>query len=563
MVDRSRGPEVKPEVVFVFELIEDVIKGKIRVPNFQRPFVWRRDQMRDLLDSVYREYPIGSLLFWETEIVLSSVSWIGPVKLPDVGMGPLSYLLDGHQRLSTLVGVLAPRNEDQSPRPGDDDPRRWEIWFNASTDEFEHPGPSDFMRPWHFPLHKLLDTVGFLEEAERMRTQGGERGQEYVSKMQQLVRRFQVYKLPVIKIKNTDLNNAVDVFARLNSTGRRMTPDQMVSALTYAEHCPGEVRFRLADEIDRLLEMLDDRGFGGLDRTIVLRAALATMDEDIYETNWTRLSQKRRVSIQEGLPQAIDPTRDALEEAVGFLTRINVFNDRLLPYAMQMVVLSAFFSRCRQPTEDQLSFLERWFWVSSFTGWFASSNPSRISRLVKELREVVSNNPSPDQLENQRLDEPALPFPATFTTASARARVFLCVLLNEGPLLPEGPTIERPWRLIAEHGPRAIGYISTNREVDKDLRSSPANRILKVDISKRADATTWLLELGDEHRDAVLKSHGIPIDAFEDLKRGSIDDFLQKRQQHLIELECAFMKKVGVTLPVDRTPMPSAIDTDE
>jgi uncharacterized protein with ParB-like and HNH nuclease domain len=54
-------PEVKPEVVFIYQLIRDVVAGKVRIPRFQRPFIWRREQMLDLLDSIRLQYPIGSL----------------------------------------------------------------------------------------------------------------------------------------------------------------------------------------------------------------------------------------------------------------------------------------------------------------------------------------------------------------------------------------------------------------------------------------------------------------------------------------------------------------------
>jgi len=564
MVERSGGPEVKPEVVFVYELIDQVVRGRIRVPDFQRPFVWRRDQMCSLLDSIYREYPIGSLLLWETDTKLSSVSWIGRVKLPEHSDGSVAYLLDGHQRLSTLVGVLAPEDATRFRVPDDEDPERWKIWFNARTEEFDHRGPGESTHYWYFPLNKLMDTVAFLEEADRMRKDGGEEGQEYVGKVQHLARRFQSYKLPVIRIMNTDLNNAVDVFARLNSTGQKMTSDQMVSALTYAEEEPGEVKFRLADRIDELKDLLSGYGFGGLDRTIILRAVLATLREDIYETNWTRLSQRRRTDMQNGLPDAIKPTAAALESAAKFLIDIDVASDRLLPYSMQMVVLSAFFFGCKgAATTEQREFLRRWFWVSSFTGWFSTSNPSRTGWLVTEFREKVSRAARPTTLEHLQLDEPAQPFPSAFDTRSARARALLCMLLGKCPRKPTGERIEEPWRLIAEQGSNAIGYVSTARTIEKELQSSPANRILRVDIRKRGQATSWLTTLGEDVRDEVLRSHGIPPDAYGDLIRGDINTFLRKRMDYLMDLEREFMIRNGVTPPTDRQPMPSAIDTGD
>lgn len=60
----ERRPEAR--TVRVEDLLAEVGRGRIRVPEFQRLFRWERDNARELLDSIYRGYPIGTLLLWET-----------------------------------------------------------------------------------------------------------------------------------------------------------------------------------------------------------------------------------------------------------------------------------------------------------------------------------------------------------------------------------------------------------------------------------------------------------------------------------------------------------------
>jgi uncharacterized protein with ParB-like and HNH nuclease domain len=50
----------------VFGLIEDIKQGEVALPDIQRPFVWGTIKVRDLLDSMYKGFPVGYLLFWET-----------------------------------------------------------------------------------------------------------------------------------------------------------------------------------------------------------------------------------------------------------------------------------------------------------------------------------------------------------------------------------------------------------------------------------------------------------------------------------------------------------------
>ncbi|MCI5145033.1 MAG: hypothetical protein D3923_05760, partial [Candidatus Electrothrix sp. AR3] len=317
----------------------------------------------------------------------------------------------------------------------------------------------------------------------------------------------------------------------------------------------------IAEVIDKLLEMLDDYGFGHINRTIILRGLLACMEEDIYRTDWTRLTDKKRGELQCRLPTIVEPTMAAMERAAQFLNSIGVYNDRLLPYSSQIVILTAFFLNCKQPSRRQSEFLKRWFWVSSYTGWFASASTTRVGHLMNEMRDKVSLESAPSTLENMRMEEPAQSFPKTFNMSSARARTWLLVLLGLNPMDNNGKLLPKPWKLVAEHGPNAVGYIAATVQ-NKDLGSSPANRILRI-TKDRSQGWNWLSDLKKNARNEVLESHGIPSKAWEPLLSGDRDAFIKMRQDHLIQLEIDHMKEQGVALPLDATtPQAAPIDTE-
>jgi hypothetical protein len=555
--------EVKPEVAFLYELIREVLAGKVRIPKFQRPFVWRRDQMLELLGSLHLQYPIGSLLVWETDEPLASSDWVGPVHISKSKQGFASYVLDGQQRLSTLVGALQKPRESEDANAESDDPGRWSIWFNAKTKGFEHHRHEEKCEAWHFPLWSLMDTVEFLKECQRILESSDSEAVTYVNAIQDLTRTFSSYKMPVIRLRNTKLSQAVDIFARLNSKGQTMSPDQMVSALSYSE-VEGRSTFNLAEEIDELINRLDDLGFGEINRTVVLRSFLAAMEVNIYRADWTRLTDISRGELSKSLPTVIEKTGEALVSAVKFLHSLGVYTTRLLPYAMQLVVLAAFFLKCEKPTLEQISFLRRWFWVSSFTSRFASGNPSRDGELVAEFRDEISQISSPTGLKNMRMDTAADSFPANFDMRSARARTWLIVLLSLKPKDQNGKEISSPWSAIAQHGPNAIGRVLAT-VLDKELAASPANRIFRIDMENRAQARSWLLVLSNlqlEVRNVILESHGISSTAFDFLMKNDTDNFLRTRRDHLIAIERDFMKKERVTLPLDLEPRQSAIDSE-
>lgn len=98
----STGKVIKdpsPSVDRIDDLAKRILNGDIYLRKFQREFVWERQQVLDLLDSVARNYPIGSVLLWQSKQELRSEDKIADVeiKLPKPDY-PVNYLLDGQQR---------------------------------------------------------------------------------------------------------------------------------------------------------------------------------------------------------------------------------------------------------------------------------------------------------------------------------------------------------------------------------------------------------------------------------------------------------------------------------
>jgi uncharacterized protein with ParB-like and HNH nuclease domain len=97
----------KPDVLRIEELVIRVKTGDIKLPKFQRPFVWKKTNILELLDSIYKGYPIGSILLWFTKQKLAKERNIADLAIDERNEEyPTNYLLDGQQRLSTLCWAL-------------------------------------------------------------------------------------------------------------------------------------------------------------------------------------------------------------------------------------------------------------------------------------------------------------------------------------------------------------------------------------------------------------------------------------------------------------------------
>jgi len=514
--------------------------------------------MTDLLDSVHKQYPIGSLLVWETDRPVATLDRLGPFRFPRLE-GPVGYLLDGHQRLSTLAGALTSR-EDYEEIADDSDPGRWSLAYNVTADRFQHTGGAASDASHLFPMTALLDTRRFFNEVDRLRTQFPTREAEmYTDQVTTVARAFQHYRVPVIRIRQTGASEAVEIFARLNSKGQAMSADQMVSALMYRDPT-GDDGFDLAVEIDDTLENVGSLGFPDVERTAVLRAVLANLGEDIYRTDWTRLTAARREEMLPRMQNAANRSRSSLEMGIEFLReRAMIHTDRLLPYSMQLVVLSAFFDGVETATCEQLAFLERWFWVSSFSGWFGGTNPSRVNSLVVEFRKAVATTPEPVRLENFAMDEVALPYPTSFDMRSARTRALLSVMLALGPRNEEGGLVPEPWQLLAQRGPSAIGHVIANPP--RGVAGNPANRMLRPPGQDTGSLRPWIERMTRAEAWPVLESYGVPLVAARALADGDVTVFVQGRAEFLRAAEAQFQADKGVRAS-GSAPASAPVDTE-
>jgi len=563
------APEITPQVLHLRDLLKWVKQGRVRVPNFQRDFTWDRVRMLSLFDSIRKQYPIGTLLFWESTKNRPMLDQLGPLTLPDYAGGKL-LILDGQQRLTTLAGVLL-FDEMLRDLSNASDPDRWKIWYDAESDDFcyfETPAPLSAVR-----VADLMGTKGLYGAAQKIMTAPKddlfEMRDQWVSRLESVSAALGAYRLPLVIFATDSLRLAVESFTRLNRSGQPMGADEMFSALTY-EADDDQEYFRLSKHIDSILAAVARTGFGQIDRVVVLRVVLLAAELDPFRTEWDELASDTQKHAAAKLPAAIKEAEAGILRAVTFLQEQGIFNSRLLPYSMQLVGLATFFGRCGDTcTVDQRSLLVRWLWVNGFNEGFGALNSSRIFKQLKDLRDVVPYENSPTTVDGIDLDAPAHPFPERHDHRSARVRALLCVMLRNPILKSNGEEIapEEMAVEILQRGPEAMARVCARVENRGkiSLGSSPANRIFDV-AKERGQAKGWLLETSKKapgiFRD-ILKSHHISDAAWDALLRNDNANFVERRMETLMELEREFMKEKGVVPPSSNEAGSNAIDIED
>ncbi|GAA4233750.1 hypothetical protein FHR32_005239 [Streptosporangium album] len=317
-----RDPE--PSTPRLVTVADDILAGRIVLPKFQREFVWSRQQILNLLDSVARNYPIGSILLWESDQELASERAIADLEVDSLPSGRhVNYLLDGQQRLSTICGALywEPDGDPKSP---------WNIVYDLTEGTFHHRDDFEEPPPTQFPLRFLLDGAEFVVRLERVADE------ELKQRARLLYNRFANYQIATVTLRDMSIEEIGLVFERINTTGTDLTLVEFMRAATWTPD------FDLLDSIDEIKEVLRRKRYGDLDPKVMLRAIAATAGFGYSRGDTEQIRKLPKPKLKE----AIEKTKEAASRAVDFLvTEIRTPSSRTLPYDTQLAILVEVFDR--------------------------------------------------------------------------------------------------------------------------------------------------------------------------------------------------------------------------
>lgn len=340
--------DTRPTTPRLGKLAERVMDGEVRLPTFQRDFVWTRRQVLDLLDSVARNYPIGSVLLWSSTLHLDSSRTIAGLDIEiQRADGKVDYLLDGQQRLSTVCGALY-WDPEYEPEPDS----FWNIVYDLDEERFLHRDNLDDPPVHQIPVRLLGSPSDYFNRPV---------APEHIDARKLLFDRFTDYSVAVVTLDDMPIAEIGRIFERTNTTGTPLTIVEFMRAATWSE------KFDLVEAIDRIRMVLARKHYGQIDRKVLLRALAAASGfgfstEDI---------EKLRNRAPEQLDQAVESVMAATKHAVDFLTtQIQTPTADAMPYMNQFAVLTEIFRQLPKPTDLQYKAIRSWFWRTVFSSYF-------------------------------------------------------------------------------------------------------------------------------------------------------------------------------------------------
>ena len=518
------------DVRSIKDLLSQINRGEILLPEFQRGYVWNRNQVRELMQSLYRNHPTGHLLIWRTykpALVRGGAA---------AGDGHSRLLLDGQQRLTTLYVLF----EGKAPQFYEGESLFFDLYFNVQTEEFRFWQKSRMAKnPAWISIHRFLsETLNVL--LQRLPELDTERREVIQANLAQLSRLDQIrnYTYTVDQVSGDEftVDEVVKIFNRVNSKG---TPLKKAD-LALAHICSIWPQARA--EMRKFQTEMAQRGFkmdftflvrclaGVATGSVVLEGSFLKTPADTLQTAWKEM-------------------RPAFEYLVSVLRHEAFISDLSdLPTNNVLIPATIFLARQggRFPTETVKKRFIRWLYLAGLWARYSGATETKLQQdtaLVTgkdldpthELEAAILRERGRVILEESDLAEAGINSAAArLSRIAARARRardwFTGIPIYDKGL--ERSNVSERHYIFSLALLKKAGFDS-NR--DRKINNELANRAFltqKATLDVRSSPPAAYLPDVDENQPGALQAQSVPMDR-ELWKPENYLDFLAARR-HLL-----------------------------
>jgi hypothetical protein len=406
------------------DLISEIETGQVKIPQFQRKFVWGIKASAKLLDSIMKGYPIGTFIYWRTNERLRSVRNLGNIALPEPKHGEyVNYVLDGQQRLTSLYAALKGiQIEDEEGRILDYS----EIYIDLTADEDQEIVITEKDKKGEFDIIKITDLM------EGDFTLLG----SYPSELHPLLKQYkavlQAYNFSVINLKNAPIDVATEVFTRLNVGGKALTLFEIMVAKTYhifpidPEKPEEQKTFDLSEQYEELMTELSASHFDTIPSATILQVVAILIQKECTRKSILKLDKMRFIEIW-------DEATDCIKSSVDFFRSYGIAVGRILPYPALLVPFSYFFYKHKQnPTGEMKKRLEDYFWRTSLGFRYSSGVEGKLAQDIGKIDKIIAGE-LPKYEWAVKINEDFVEANGWFSTGKSFIKAILCLYAKQKP----------------------------------------------------------------------------------------------------------------------------------
>ncbi len=539
--------------VSLARLIQDMERGRLRIPRFQREFVWERTRIQKLLDSMFKEYPIGTLFFWEAPSDYNHLLRdLEELQQPPRKSGEnYTFILDGQQRLTSLYAVikgLLIRGDDYSRIVVDlgiSDPNQNLPFLYRKPDNQRWITVRDLLGEEIFTIYNKLPNDEYKQRFERYRN--------VLTK----------YPFSVVTVSEMDIEDAIEIFERINQQGRRLSRYDLITASVLTDS------FDLRERTEKDIADRISPSFGEIPETSIPQAlALNIKGSTEYNT---------QMSLRTEDVQAVWPaTVECLMLAVEFVrSQFGVARLEFLPYDAMLPVLQHYFYYGNTRSiisPSHLEQLERWFWRTTFSERYSSASQTRMTEDAGFIRKLIDSGHEFDFPVTLTLN--ALINGSMRSTTSAVRNGILCLLNLKRPLRFDNGSEFRidgddfsKFTRAERHHVFPASFLKERGHDSRDVHRIPNFCFIPADLNKRISdnpPSQYMLALYDMHGEhrfgQIIRTHLLPLEDDSGLWSDDYDTFITRRASLLYD---EILHRCGVVPRISEEHRNPVVDTLE
>ena len=398
--------------------------GTLKIPQFQREFVWPREKSAKLIDSILKGFPIGTFILWKTKEQLRFVKEIGGQALPPTPQGDYSeQVLDGQQRLTSLYAACNGLTVTRDERP--DDFRNIFVNLDAEAgDDAEAPVVAIAPQGGVASAGKDGQCVRLIDllkgEFELLVKLSAERR----GRLQTYQRRLQTYQFSVILIQDAPIDVATEVFTRINVSGQSLSVFEIMVAKTYDQ----ESGFDLAERYRALRTRLETVDYGTVPPAALLQLASLLAVGQCQKQDILRLNKDEFRGAWETVEGAVEAACDY------FRSYFRIPVSKLLPYAALIVPFGYYFAKAeREPKGDQRKWMRELFWRISLSGRYTSALETKLTVDIKRVQTVLQGREPDYEGVDVNVNADSIKSNGYFNTGRSFIKAILCLYAYQQP----------------------------------------------------------------------------------------------------------------------------------
>ena len=548
-------------------IIDEIQKGRIAIPSFQRDSTWTRRQVEELWESVFQGFFIGSILTWKSNESFE----LDPVHGGPSLDNPTDVILDGQQRITSLYyAVMA---------PDIDLPKMQSTRFFVDLNSLLNPNASatDIVVSFH---KSRAEQKGYLDKKTQFRKKlfpisefnkknytewcflfekHLQENEDYSHNESEAYRRhildilthvWQQFRIPIIQLpESMNLDSVAEIFEKINSTGTNLGVFDLLNARFTGYGIDLKMLWRRAkEEYDNIAMMnkeinkdaekmllqamcLYKKGYSRRKELLSLDSAYRTgiFQKDLFEADWDKICGFTSKAVGKIMSQ-----RRSGFGAVKF---------SIIPYTVTIPILAALLYKISgRPDEPKcMNKIETWYWATVFSDSYSGSTDSKIEKDFREVQQWFEDESAvPRIILNQQsgLED------AIITDAKKNSSVYkaiMCIISKKGGLdfVNDQPLEHND---LDDHHifPKSKKYQhSGNTSPDSILNKTLIDRNANRKFIRDQDPSDYLKNIMKTQgvNEAALKrrleTHLISSEAFDCMLQDNFDGFVKERRNQI------------------------------